>query len=162
MSKSERGSALPFIVLFVVLATTLVGGELRLARILSTRAQAQSAADAVALAAAIDGRSVAEEIAAANNAQIEALEISHDRSVARVRVANQWASAKAATSVDRRAPALRAVLATASGVLGEPVVPTAEGQDWIEIDQSMSLRLVNRSDVTGLCQVTANRWGVCR
>ena len=162
MSESERGSALPFIMLFVVFAAMLVGAELRLAQVFIEREEAQNAADAVALAAVMSDSATAKQVADANHVSIEALTISDGRATVRVRAGAGRASAIAAQSRSSRPPALRSVLVTASAVLHAPVRVLEEGVDWIETDDPTSKQLVGRSDLTGLCASGPHRWVVCR
>ena len=66
----QRGQALPLLAVVVALAALIVLGLGRLGAVVVARAEAQTAADAAALAGARLGRSVAEELAAANGGSL--------------------------------------------------------------------------------------------
>ena len=62
----QRGQALPLLTVVVALAALVVVGLGRLGAVVVARAEAQTAADAAALAGALHGRAAAERLAAAN------------------------------------------------------------------------------------------------
>ena len=71
----ERGSVLPLFALVVLAAGGLLLGLGRLGGAAVERAQARTAADAAALAAALDGPEAAEALAAANGARLESVTV---------------------------------------------------------------------------------------
>ncbi len=93
--RGDRGQATPLVGLLVLLAAgvTVVLGHLGAVAV--DRARAQTAADAVALAAAVDGPSVAAPLAAANGAVLEAVSTAPGEAVVRVRVGRATAAARA-------------------------------------------------------------------
>ncbi|HEX2273885.1 MAG TPA: pilus assembly protein TadG-related protein, partial [Acidimicrobiales bacterium] len=74
MDERERGSALPVLVLGVVLAGALALQVGRMGGAAGARARAQTAADAAALAGAADGEPAARGLAEANGAKLVAFE----------------------------------------------------------------------------------------
>ena len=66
----QRGQALPLLVVVVALAALVVIGLGRLGAVVVARAEAQTAADAAALAGAVHGRGAAEGRAAANGGRL--------------------------------------------------------------------------------------------
>jgi hypothetical protein len=68
----ERGQVVPLVALLVVVAALAIVVIGRLGVVALARARARTAADAVALAGAADGRAVAGRVAAANHAVIVA------------------------------------------------------------------------------------------
>jgi hypothetical protein len=66
----QRGQALPLLAVVVALTALIVLGLGRLGAVVVARAEAQTAADAAALAGARLGRPVAEELAAANGGSL--------------------------------------------------------------------------------------------
>lgn len=98
---AERGASLPLLALVfaVLLMTTSVVIGLSI-RVLD-RAQAQSAADAAALAGVVEGRDGAQRFAAANGGELVAFEES-DNAVLVVVVVDGWkAEARAERSLER-------------------------------------------------------------
>ena len=67
---AERGSALPLLVLAIVLAGIIAMQVARLGGAAADRARARTAADAAALAGAAEGADVAHQVARANGATI--------------------------------------------------------------------------------------------
>ncbi len=95
-SGGERGSALPLLGLmfaFLLVCTALLVGVTD--RVVS-RARAQSAADAAALAGVVEGRSGAEDLARENRATL----VSFEQSGSVVRVVVQRDGVQAAASAD--------------------------------------------------------------
>ncbi len=70
VSPAERGSALPLMVVAILLATVLAIQIARLGGAAASRARARTAADAAALAGAADGPDAARDLARANGARI--------------------------------------------------------------------------------------------
>ncbi|MEO5680558.1 MAG: pilus assembly protein TadG-related protein [Acidimicrobiales bacterium] len=66
----QRGQALPLMGVVVALAALVVLGLGRVGSVVVARAQAQTAADAAALAGAVEGRVAAEGLAAANGGRL--------------------------------------------------------------------------------------------
>lgn len=135
--RSEQGSALPFIALIFVLVGVIVILLGRMGGAATERAGARNAADAAALAGAAAGRSAADELARANGAELLSYqEIGNDTEV-RVRLGVAEAVGRAQRTGDRDgggggagatkglAPAMRAALARAEGLLGRPVPITS-------------------------------------
>lgn len=97
---SERGSFLPLVALglaLVVVAGLLLAG---FGRATGDRARAQTAADAAALAGVVEGREAAEELAAANGAELLEFRREGAEVVVRVRLGRSLASARAALGLD--------------------------------------------------------------
>jgi len=136
----DRGSILPFVALAMVVAggsAILLG---RLGTAATARAGARSAADAAALAGAAEGRGAAVALAQANGAELLAYEELGLDTRVRVRLGPAEASGRARRSGDRDggpgpgaptgraaglAPAMRAALARAEQLLGQPVPITS-------------------------------------
>ena len=142
MEERERGSALPMLVVGVLLAGVLALQIGRMGGVAGARAQAQTAADAAALAGAADGEPAARALAEANGARLVGFEergrdtrVVVDRGPARApararREAGEPGGAgghPGAPSVDPGglAPAMRAALARAEQLLGERVPITS-------------------------------------
>lgn len=66
----QRGQVLPLLAVVVALAALMVLGLGRLGSVVVARAEAQTAADAAALAGAIYGRPTADGVAAANGGRL--------------------------------------------------------------------------------------------
>ena len=146
MDDEERGSALPMLVLGVVLAGTLALQIGRMGGAAGSRARAQTAADAAALAGAADGEHAARALAEANGARLVSfeergadarvvVEVGPARATGRARreggghagAPGLAAPGLAAGSADPGglAPAMRAALARAEQLLGQPVPITS-------------------------------------
>ncbi|MEM9202486.1 MAG: pilus assembly protein TadG-related protein [Actinomycetota bacterium] len=69
---SERGQAVPWLLLIVLVAMGLVAFAARLGPTVDDAAQARTAADAAALAGAVEGRAGAADLAAANGGSLVA------------------------------------------------------------------------------------------
>jgi D-alanyl-D-alanine carboxypeptidase-like protein/putative Flp pilus-assembly TadE/G-like protein len=143
MDERERGSALPMLVVGVLLAGVLALQIGRMGGAAGARARAQTAADAAALAGAADGEPAARALAEANGARLVAFE-EHGRDT---RVVVGLGPARATARARREAgepggggggrpgvpsadpgglaPAMRAALARAEQLLGEPVPITS-------------------------------------
>lgn len=96
---SERGSVLPLLALG--LALVLVAGLflVGLAGAAVERAKAQTAADAAALAGAVEGRQAAAELARRNGGELVELRVAGDETIVRVRVGETVAEARAAVEL---------------------------------------------------------------
>lgn len=68
---TERGQALPLVLVAVLFAGLAMLGAARLGGVVVGRARAQAAADAAALAGASSGPGAARRVAAANGAQLQ-------------------------------------------------------------------------------------------
>lgn len=68
--RGEHGQAMPLVLAVVALAVVVLLALVPLARGAAARAQARTAADAAALAGALDGEAAAREVAAANGAEL--------------------------------------------------------------------------------------------
>jgi hypothetical protein len=137
-SDPDRGSILPFIALAMVLAGVSMVLLARVGGAATARAGARNAADAAALAGAAEGRAAAVALAQANGAELVSYrEVGLDTLV-RVRLGPAEASGRARRSGDRDggsgsaggstnglAPAMRAALARAEQLLGQPVPITS-------------------------------------
>lgn len=66
----QRGQALPLLIVVVALAALVIVGLGRIGAVVVARAEAQTAADAAALAGAVHGRPAAEGLAAANGGRL--------------------------------------------------------------------------------------------
>lgn len=71
-SRGEHGQAMPLVLAMVVLAMVVLLALVPLARGAAERAQARTAADAAALAGALDGEAAARAVAASNGAELVA------------------------------------------------------------------------------------------
>lgn len=130
--RSERGQVAPLLALFAVgigLACLALG---RFAGDAVDHARARTAADAAALGAAGGGGpgdAVAHRLANANGATVESFEAAGADVRVRARVGVATASARARSTGAARdrglAPAMRAALARAGQLLGEPVAITS-------------------------------------
>ncbi len=102
----DRGQAMPWLLLVVVLAMTLVVFAARLGPVVDAAAQARTAADAAALAGAIDGESGARALAVANGGELVSFVRTATGVEVVVRVGEVRARARAtATSSWERPPA---------------------------------------------------------
>src|SRR5438309_8781752 len=128
--RRERGSALPLLALVILLAggTMLVLGRIGGAAL--DRARARSAADAAALAGAVEGRAVAAAVAVENGGRLVSYEelgddrrvtviVGRARAVARARPHRGGARAVSSTTSTRGlAPSMLAALERARQLLG--------------------------------------------
>jgi hypothetical protein len=133
----QRGSILPLVALAMVLAGVTVVLLGRIGGAATARAGARNAADAAALAGAAEGRAAAIALASANGAELLSYEeIGLDTRV-RVRLGMAEATGRARRTGDRGgsgtgtgsatglAPAMKAALARAEQLLGQPVPITS-------------------------------------
>ncbi len=94
--RGERGSVIPFVALLIVAVGGLGLGLGRLGGAAVDAAQAQTAADAAALAGAAEGESAAREVAGANGAELVAFVLEGLEVEVRARVGEAEAVARAA------------------------------------------------------------------
>ena len=98
MTRDERGSVLPLMVLAVVLVGAIVVLIGRLGVAATDRAAARAAADAAALAGAADGEGSARELAAANGAEVTSFEVEGADALVEVRLGTARAVGRARRS----------------------------------------------------------------
>jgi hypothetical protein len=142
-SCDDRGQATPLAAAMMAIALVALLGLVPAARAVAERARARTAADAAALAGAVDGESAARDLAVANGGDLLDFTSEGDEVVVRVRVGHvdAYARARATRRPDPAAPgrgpseggdraglapAMLAALARADGLLGYPV-PVASG-----------------------------------
>jgi len=94
--QDERGQVLPLAAGVIAIAAVAMVLVVHVGRAANERARARTAADAVALAGAAEGRTAAEGIAAANHAVIESYTETGDGVLVQVQVASARATARAA------------------------------------------------------------------
>ena len=97
--RHERGQATPLLAIVLVLAALLLVPTGLLIRATVERAQAQSAADAAALAGALDGENAAREVAADNGSRLVAYAAFDDWVQVTVVVGDRRATARAVREV---------------------------------------------------------------
>lgn len=142
--RNDSGQSLPLVALLVALVGVAGLGLARMGGPTVARASAAAAADAAALAGAVDGRAQAEVVARANGARLVSFTRGQARNgameaVAEVRVGRAQARARARqdpavsgvagpgrAAVAGLAPALRAALQRAEALLGAPI-PVVSG-----------------------------------
>jgi hypothetical protein len=133
----DRGQSTPLAAAMVAIVVAAMVGLVPAARALSDRAHARTAADAAALAGAVEGEAAARSLAEQNGAELLAYRRSGTEVVVRVRVGGADAYARARATGGRPeapdasppaggdraglAPAMLAALARADGLLGRPV-----------------------------------------
>lgn len=126
----ERGQALPLVTLGIALAGVVCLGLGKLGGAAVARAQAQTAADAAALAGAGAGEEAARTLAGANGGRVVGYEQRGADTRVHVELGGARATARARREAGARrsrgggdplAPAMRAALARAAQLLGEPV-----------------------------------------
>jgi len=100
----DSGQVLPLMALVVMLTVVTLAVLVRLGTTLDDAARARTAADAAALAGAVDGRGAAEEIAAGNGGELLRFNLSGDTADVDVRVGQATASARATAEVQWLAP----------------------------------------------------------
>jgi hypothetical protein len=131
LQEREAGQVAPLLALFAVAIGLACLGLGRFAAGAVDEARARTAADAAALAGALDGEPAAAETAAANDAVVESFESAGTDVRVRVRVGDHVASARARSSSPTSglpsglAPAVRAALARAEQLLGRTVPVTS-------------------------------------
>jgi hypothetical protein len=133
----DRGQALPLAAAMLAVVTVALVGLVPVGLAVRERAAARTAADAAALAGAVEGEQAAHDLAAANGGELVAFRRTGDEVVVRVRVGDAVADARARATTRAAppatgpgavargraglAPALLAALARADGLLGHPV-----------------------------------------
>jgi hypothetical protein len=137
----DRGQATVLVVVALALVATMALGLAHAGRVMTQRAQARTAADAAALAGAVEGEDSARSLAEANGAELVEYVRAGDEVTVKVSVAGVVAHGRARRNVvttaggpfpggegKRRglAPAMLAALSRADTLLGEPV-PLASG-----------------------------------
>lgn len=202
MDAPERGQVAPLLALFAVAVGLAALGLGRFGAQAVDHARARTAADAAALAAAaahgVEGETAARHAAAANGASVDTYEAAGADVRVRVTAGAGTASARARSSgtpalgtspapAPGLAPALRAAVARAAQVLGEPVPVTSgfrsatdQRRLWagraanrypvapprtsmherglaIDVPLTLAERLAAVSDRTGLCRPFPNR-----
>ena len=125
-------------------------------------AQAQTAADAAALAGAPDGRDAAEELAVANGAVLRRFDTSDGSARVEVTVGGERAVAAAALPTTEAVPALAAALDRLGDILGRDATASIRllgrlGSGGIEVPRHMAARMVVLSHRTGLCRAMDGR-----
>lgn len=134
----DRGQAVPLAAAMLAVVVVALVGLVPLGVAVRERAAARTAADAAALAGAIEGEHAARRLADANGGELVTFQRTGDEVLVRVRVGDAAADARAraisrsappasgpgaAAGRGRRglAPAMLAALARADGLLGHPV-----------------------------------------
>jgi hypothetical protein len=132
----DRGQATPLAAAMVAVVLAAMVGLVPAARALADRAYARTAADAAALAGAVEGEAAARALAQENGGELLVFRRSGTEVVVRVRVGGADAYARARATGARSeapaappaggdraglAPAMLAALARADGLLGRPV-----------------------------------------
>lgn len=177
--RDERGSAIPLLLVAVVVlggAVLLVG---RLGVAAADRTGARMAADAAALAGAADGEDAARTVAAANGAVVDRLsiegtdalvtvEVGTARAVARARRSHGVLGGRPGVGDDRLAPAMRAALARAEQLLGHevPVVDVHHPGLAVDVAAAIVERVAGVAPSAGLCRpdpdTSPARFEVCQ
>jgi hypothetical protein len=136
--RTDRGQALPLAAAMLAIVAVALVALVPVGRALGDRARARTAADAAALAGAVEGEQAASDLAVDNGGELLEFERSGHEVVVRVRVGEADAFARARLAARRPgapdapapagggdraglAPAMLAALARADGLLGEPV-----------------------------------------
>ena len=122
-----------------------------------TMAQAQTAADAAALAGAQEGRGAAGELAAANGGVLGAFEAVAGTARVEVTLGGEAAVAAASLPAAETTPALAAALARVDDILGSEATASIRllgplGSDGIEVPRLWAARLATLGHRTGLCR----------
>ncbi len=95
----DRGQMLPFMALILVAIVGLLAFFVRLAPLVDDAARARTAADAAALAGAVDGRAAAQQFANANGAELVNFNRVNRKVTVRVRVGSASAVASAEATI---------------------------------------------------------------
>ena len=146
-------------------AVAVLAGALVLANLAGRAqlmAQAQTAADAAALAGVQDNRTGAAELAAANGAVLADFETSGAEARVAVTLGAQRAAAAAELPLSTAGPALAAALDRVSDILGPDVTGSVRllgpsGSGGIEVSRPLAARLAVLSHRTGLCRAGGGR-----
>jgi len=123
-SRQERGQLLPLVALVVVAAGVACLVVARLGAAATARARAATAADAAALAGVADGAAAARRLAERNGSRLVAFQREGDDAAVTVEVGRAQARARArrgGPAEGAPGPGLRAALARAAQLLGQPV-----------------------------------------
>lgn len=155
MVRDERGSATPLLALLVVAVGGLCLGVGHLGGLATTRAAAQTAADAAALAGAVEGEEAAAALAAANGGELVGFDDDDGAVQVEVRLgdARAWARAtggdRAPTgeAADGLVPELVDALAAAGRLLGRSVPVTSGWRSRAEQQRLYDDRATNRYPV---------------
>ena len=136
---ADRGQATPLAAAMMVVVLVAMGALVPAARALADRAHARTAADAAALAGAVEGEAAARALAEENGGDLLSFALRDGEVVVRVRVGGADAFARARATGNRGtpggmtggdrvglAPAMLAALARADGLMGRPV-PVVSG-----------------------------------
>lgn len=158
----DGGQALPLV---VVGAVAVAVGALVLAHLAGraqSMAQAQTAADAAALAAAGGGPASARQLAAANGGVLETYAMAAGTVQVEVTVAGERAVAAATPRTSGVSPALAAALDRVVDILGESVLDSMRlvgpsGSGGVEFGRHVASRLGAASHRTGLCRAGGGR-----
>jgi hypothetical protein len=181
---NQRGQATPLVALLVLavggllLALALFGADA------SHVAQAQSAADAAALAGAVEGGGGATRLAADNGAVMTSFAAEGREVEVRTRVGDAWAVARAVRtggggvvtgwvgadgaggSGRALSPGLQAALGTAATLLHQPVPIAESAGTWVAVPAPFVVRLAAVANRAGLCQQSPRvhpvRFVLCR
>ncbi|MGQ0616164.1 MAG: pilus assembly protein TadG-related protein [Acidimicrobiia bacterium] len=177
-ARDDKGQVLPLTAVLVILmglSCLLLASVGRDAR---DQARARSAADAAALAGAVQGPTVAAALAEANGGQLVDFRADGDGATVRARVGSGDAVARAELvgggagppgGGDRAdvAPALRAALARAEDILGMVVPVERAGPDGLTVEVSPGIAepLAAVGRAAGLCQPSPSEhpvgFGLC-
>ncbi len=169
MTRDERGSVLPLMVVAVLLVGAIVVLVGRLGAAAAQRAAARAAADAAALAGAADGEGSARELAQANGAEVTRYEVEGSDALVEVRLGGARAVGRARRSSgslggrerggggEGPAPAMRAALGRAGELLGDDVPVTAVHPPGLAVDVPAAVAdlLAGVAPSSGLCRPDA-------
>ncbi|HEX7095218.1 MAG TPA: pilus assembly protein TadG-related protein [Acidimicrobiales bacterium] len=100
MRGNERGQTIPLVLVVLALAMTFALTILHQSRTVAGRAAASHAADAAALAGAVDGQGAAEAVARANGAELLSFVQDGDVVVVEIRRGSHHATARAELVVE--------------------------------------------------------------
>jgi hypothetical protein len=157
MPPRERGQAVPLLALVLLVAAAVLLVVTRLGIGATWRAQARTAADAAALAGAVDGEAAARRLAEANGTELVSFTERGDRVVVVVRRREAQARATAERVGGRGgdlAPVMAAALARAEQVLGRPVeaMPIDGAGLVVAVPADVADELTAAADQVGLCR----------
>jgi uncharacterized membrane protein len=93
--RRDRGQVVPLMAAVLALVAALAVGLVLLGNLVTHRAHAQTAADAAALAGAARGRAAAEEVAVANDGDLESIVVKGAEVEVTVRVGDARATSRA-------------------------------------------------------------------
>lgn len=138
--RTDGGQATPFVAIIIVCVAVTALVIAHLGNNAVARVQARTAADAAALAAAIDGPAAGQRLAAANGANSAVITIDGNDAHATVQLRDVAAQARAEHQLiegaEGLAPALAAAIARAEQLLGTPV-PIVSGWRSPEAQQAL-------------------------